>query len=164
LIDDDCLLTARNDGVPYPAVRDLLKPRFFDPLSAMDLQARGRIMQRLRSLFIGVATLLVPAMQAKALTLEVKEAEVGEEHGKPAVYFVLTGQSARSFWEFSKMNLPKRVIFRVDGRDIMKIWIVQELSAGRGVLEVESVNEAVALAIRLNSGKATLEVEEDYSQ
>jgi hypothetical protein len=75
-------------------------------------------MQRLRSLFIGVATLVVPAVQAKALTLEVKEAEVGEEHAKPAVFFLLTGQSARTFWEFSK--LPKRVIFRVDGRDIMK--------------------------------------------
>jgi preprotein translocase subunit SecD len=121
-------------------------------------------MQILRSVFIGVATLLVPAVEAKALTLEVKEAEVGEEHGKPAVYFVLTGQSARTFWEFSKKNLPKRVIFSVNGRDIMKIWIVQELSAGRGVLEVESVNEAVALAILLNSGKATLEVEEDGSQ
>jgi preprotein translocase subunit SecD len=121
-------------------------------------------MQRLRSVFIGVATLLVPAVQAEALTLEVKQAEVGEEHGKPAVYFVLTGQSARTFWEFSKKNLPKRVIFSVDGRVIMKIWIVQELSAGRGVLEVESVNKAVALAMRLNSGKATLEVEEDDSQ
>jgi preprotein translocase subunit SecD len=117
----------------------------------------------LRSVFIGAATLLVPAVQAKALTLEVKEAEVGEEHGKPAVYFELAEQSARTFWEFSKKNLPKRVIFRVDGRDIMKIWIVQELFAGRGVLEVESVNEAVALAIRLNSGKAALEVEEDLS-
>jgi hypothetical protein len=56
------------------------------------------------------------------------------------------------------------VIFRVDGRDIMKIWIIQELSAGRGVLYVESVNEAVALAIRLTSGKSTLEVEEEDSQ
>ena len=121
-------------------------------------------MRRLRSVFIGVATLLVSAVQAEALTLEVKEAEVGEEHGKPAVYFVLTGQSTRTFWEFSKENLPKRVIFRVDGRDIMKIWIIQELSAGRGVLYVESVNEAVALAIRLTSGKSTLEVEEEDSQ
>ncbi|HEY2528596.1 MAG TPA: hypothetical protein VGJ20_11725 [Xanthobacteraceae bacterium] len=99
-------------------------------------------------------------MQAKALALEVKEAEGGEEHGKPAVYFVLTAQSARTFWEFSKSNLPKRVIFRVDGRDVMEIWIVQELSAGRGVLEVKSVNEAVSLAIRLRSGKAILEVAE----
>ncbi|HEY2533623.1 MAG TPA: hypothetical protein VGJ20_37800 [Xanthobacteraceae bacterium] len=121
-------------------------------------------MRILRPVFISVATLIVPAVQAKALTLEVKEAEVGEEHGKPAVYFVLTGQSARTFWEFSKTNLPKRVIFRVDGRDIMKIWIVQELSAGRGVLEVESLNEATALAMGLNSGKATLEVEEDGSR
>jgi len=121
-------------------------------------------MQILRSVFIGIATLPALAVQAKALTLEVREAEVGEEHGKPAVYFVLTGPSARTFWEFSKTNLPKRVIFRLDGRDIMKIWIVQELSAGRGVLEVGSMNEAVALAIRLNSGKPGFEVEEDGSQ
>ena len=121
-------------------------------------------MQILRTVFIGVATLLALAVQAKALTLEVKEAEVGEERGKPVVHFVLTTQSTRTFWEFSKRNLPKRVIFSVDGREIMKIWIVQELSAGRGVLEVGSVNDAVALAMRLNSGKAILEVEEDGSQ
>jgi preprotein translocase subunit SecD len=121
-------------------------------------------MQILGAAFIGVAILLVPAVQAKALTLDVKAAEVGEERGGPAVYFALTGQSARTLQEFSKKNLPKRVIFRVDGRDVMKIWIVQELSAGTGVLKVESENEAIALAIRLNSGKATLEVEEDISQ
>jgi preprotein translocase subunit SecD len=121
-------------------------------------------MQILGPAFIAVATLLVPAVQAKALTLEVKAAEVGEEHGEPSVYFVLTGQSARALQEFSKKNLPKRVIFRADGGDVMKTGVVQALSSGTGVLKVESENEAVALTIRLNSGKATLEVEEDISQ
>ncbi len=98
---------------------------------------------------------------AETLKLEVKEAEVGEHwiSGKPTVEFVLTGQSAHTFWKFSKRNINKLVIFRVNGRDVMNIWIVQELPAERGALEVESVNEAIALAKRLNSGKAVLEVE-----
>jgi preprotein translocase subunit SecD len=121
-------------------------------------------MQMLGPVFIAVTTLLAPAVQAKALTLQVNAAEVGEEQGQPAVYFVLTRQSARTLQEFSRKNLPKRVIFRVDGHDVTKIWIVQELSAGTGALKVESENEAIALAIRLNSGKATFDVEEDISQ
>jgi len=103
--------------------------------------------------------------QAEALKLEVEEANIGEHWatGKPTVNFELTEQSARALWEFSKKNLDKPAIFRVDGHDVMKVWIKQELTAGRGVLEVESVNEAIALAKRLNSGKAILEVEEDLS-
>src|SRR5499427_8119435 len=103
--------------------------------------------------------------QAEALKLEVEEATVGEHwvSGKPTVDFILTEQSARALWEFSKKNIDKRATFRVDGHDVMKVWIKQELAAGRGVLEVESANEAIALAKRLNSGKAILEVEEDLS-
>jgi hypothetical protein len=40
---------------------------------------------------------------------------------------------------------------------------VQELPAGGGALEVGSMNEATALATRLNSGEAVLAVEEDLS-
>ena len=113
-----------------------------------------------------VVALLVPAMgHAEALKLEVEEATVGEHwvSGKPTVDFILTQQSARALWEFSKKNIDKRAIFRVDGHDVAKVWIIQELTAGRGVLAAESVNEAIALAKRLNSGKAILEVEEDLS-
>ena len=120
----------------------------------------------IRSVFLGLSALLMPAMgQAEALELEVKEANVGEHWvtGKPTVEFVLTEQSARTLWEFSKKNIDKRAIFRVDGHDVAKVWIIQELTVGRGVLVAESVNEAVALAKRLNSGKAILEVEEDLS-
>ena len=51
----------------------------------------------------------------------------------------------------------------MDGHDFGKVWIIQELTAGGGALVAESVNEAIALANRLNSGKAILEVEEDLS-
>ena len=72
-------------------------------------------------------------------------------------------QSARALCEFSKKNIDRPAIFRVDGHDVAKVWIIQELTAGGGVLAVESVNEAIALAKHLNSGKAILEVEEDLS-
>ena len=123
-------------------------------------------MRLIRSVFLGLSALLMLAMgQAEALKLEVEEANVGEHWvpGKPTVEFVLTGQSARALWEFSKKNIDKRAIFRVDGHDFGKVWIIQELTAGRGALVAESVNEAIALANRLKSGKAILEVEEDLS-
>ena len=123
-------------------------------------------MRLIRSVFLGLSVLLMPAMgQAEALKLEVEEANVGEHWvpGKPTVEFILTEQSARALWEFSKKNKDKRAIFRVDGHDVAKVWIIQELTEGRGVLAAESVNDAIALAKRLNSGKAILEVEEDLS-
>jgi preprotein translocase subunit SecD len=123
-------------------------------------------MRLIPAVFLVVSALLAPAVaQSEAIKLEVKEAKVGEHWvtGKPIVEFVLTDQSAHALWEFSKRNISKPVIFRVDGRDVMKIWIVQELPEGRGALEVGSMNEATALATRLNSGEAVLAVEEDLS-
>jgi hypothetical protein len=84
-------------------------------------------MRLIPAVFVVVSALLAPAVaQSEAIKLEVKEAKVGEHWvtGKPIVEFVLTDQSAHSLWEFSKRNINKPVIFRVDGRDVMKIWIV----------------------------------------
>jgi len=71
-------------------------------------------MRLILSVLLGLSALLMPAMgQAEALKLEVKEANVGEHWvtGKPTVEFVLTEQSARTLWEFSKKNIDKRARF-----------------------------------------------------
>jgi|SRR5215467_4730899 len=96
----------------------------------------------------------------EALKLEVKEAEVSEYHNDPAVLFVLTAQSADSFLAFTRKNMNKTMLFRVDGRDMIKPpRIVQEIPGGRGVLSTSNMDEAIALAERLNSGNADFEVE-----
>jgi preprotein translocase subunit SecD len=119
-----------------------------------------------RTVIVGAGILLMTSIaQAEPLKLEVKEAKAAEHWvtGRPTVEFALTERSAREFWEFSKKNIEKRMIFRVDGRDVTQVWIMQELPAGRGVLDAQSPDEAAALAKLLMSGEAVFEVIEDQS-
>lgn len=91
-------------------------------------------MRAVRSVVIGLAILLVPSMaMARALKLDVKGAEAGDHLGQPAVYVELTQYSAVAYLEFTKMNINKMVVFRLDGGGIQNVAI-REQKLGVGAL------------------------------
>ncbi len=58
-------------------------------------------MRSVRWVGVCLASVLLSAVAiAGPLKLEVKEAEAGDHLQQHAVYFTLTAQSARAFWEF----------------------------------------------------------------
>jgi preprotein translocase subunit SecD len=114
------------------------------------------------ALFSVLAISLVPALAlADALNLEVTRADVGEHIGQHAVYIELTRQSAVDYARFTKKNIGNIVVFRVGGNSIQRPKIVSMIANGDVILITKSVNEAVFLAEQLNSGKTSLEVEEE---
>ncbi len=95
---------------------------------------------------------------AEALKLDLKEAIVGDCMGYPAVYFELQTQSARAYFEFMRKSLNKVVIFRVDGREILRAVAGTYFLKSYAIFPAWDTNEAIALAERLNSGSSDFEI------
>jgi preprotein translocase subunit SecD len=119
-------------------------------------------MRMVRLVGIGMIALLLPvAAFAEALKLRITDAYVDREG---TIGIVMTDKSARDFFEFMIKNLSKVVIFRADGREIMRPIIGSPLPSGTGFsIRVHDTNlnvrEARTLAWRLKSGQADFEVE-----
>jgi preprotein translocase subunit SecD len=113
----------------------------------------------MRLVGIALTAFMVPLVAvAEALKLEIKDAHAD---GQGLIDVEMTDKSARDFFEFTKTNLNKAVIFRIDGREISRPVIRSPIPGGRGLFRDmnRSIEEAIALAERLKSGKADLEVE-----
>jgi len=105
--------------------------------------------------FIGVAT-------AEPLLIEIVRAEVGFDQriGQPIISFTMAEASRRLFAEFTRQNVGRAMEVRVDGRVIMTPVIREPIVGGTGqLLGGFSTAEANALAERLSTGNAKIEVE-----
>ena len=80
--------------------------------------------------------------------------------GEPIVSFKMNAASARAFTDLTTKSVGKPMEFRVDGRVIMKPVIREPILGVTGQISGSfSVDEAKALAERLASGAAKLELE-----
>jgi hypothetical protein len=74
----------------------------------------------------------------------------------------MTDKSRADFFELTGKHINKTVIVRIDGREAARPMIREPVnlqSGGRLILDIMSIEEALALAERLEAGKATLEAE-----
>ena len=79
---------------------------------------------------------------------------------EPIVSFKMNAASARAFAELTQRSVGKPMEFRVDGRVVMKSVIREPILGGGGQISGSfSVDEAKAVAERLSSGAAKLELE-----
>jgi preprotein translocase subunit SecD len=102
-----------------------------------------------------------PAM-AEPLALEVAKAAVSVEPrtNQALITFTLKEASRRSFADFTAANVGRTIEIRIDGRVMMKPVIREPITGGIGqVAGSFSAGEAKAIADRLTSGAARLEVE-----
>ena len=110
-----------------------------------------------------VAGILVTIATAVAqpLLLDVQSTGVGYDSTthEPVVFFRLTPASAKLFAEFTSKNVGRRMSISVDGRAYSEPIIREPITGGTGQLMGSlSVREAKALASRLSSGGAKVEV------
>jgi preprotein translocase subunit SecD len=113
----------------------------------------------LSGLFLCV-TLAIAAAQPLLLEVQTAEAEFDQRTGQPIVTFRLTADSARRFAAFTQNNVGRAAEFRVDGRTLMKPVIREPILGGTGQISASlTVEQAKALAARLSSGNARIEVE-----
>ena len=109
-----------------------------------------------------VATMATIAVAiAQPLLLDVQSSGVGYDGGtgEPIVMFRFTTESARLFADFTRNNVGRRMAISVDGRVYTEPIIREPITGGAGQLMGGfSVREAKALASRLSSGAAKVEV------
>jgi preprotein translocase subunit SecD len=105
--------------------------------------------------------LAVPA-SAQPIRLEVATASAAFDArtSEPVVSFRLTPESTKVFAELTKKNVGRAMAIIADGRVISKPIIREPIVGGSGQLSGNmTAADAKALAERLASGKARLEVE-----
>jgi preprotein translocase subunit SecD len=99
---------------------------------------------------------------SEPLKVELVSAVAGfdQRTREPIVSFKMNAASARAFAELTQRSVGKPMEFRVDGRVVMKPVIREPILGGGGQISgAFSVDEAKALAERLASGAAKLELE-----
>ena len=111
-----------------------------------------------------LGALLVSALSAIAqpTQLEVAAASLGFDRrtSEPVVTFRMTPASAKLFAELTSKNVGRPMAIIVDGRVILKTVIREPILGGSGQISGNlTPDDAKALAERLASGKARLEVE-----
>ena len=96
---------------------------------------------------------------AAPLSLTVTNAMVGSLSGEPVLLISLSSSSARDFAQFSISHLNQAVAILIDHKVVMKPVIRDPILGGSLEISWESAADCAALAERINTGKATVEVE-----
>ena len=106
--------------------------------------------------------LLVPdiaASETLAIDLVGASLERDQQTGQPVIAIVMTPASGRAFAGLTARNVTKPLEFRVDGRAVMKPVIREPVLGGKVQISGVDADEGRAVAERLSSGAAKLEVE-----
>ena len=107
-----------------------------------------------------VASAAVAAAEPIVIEIESAQANFDQRTSEPVVAFKMTAASQRLFGEFTSKNVGRKAEIRVDGRALMAPVIREPILGGSGQIAAGfKLDEAKALADRLSSGRARMEVE-----
>jgi preprotein translocase subunit SecD len=103
----------------------------------------------------------VGAASAQPLQLKLRTAAPAFDlrNGQPMVSVRMTEESARDFARFTTENVGRTLDIRVDGKIVLQPIVREPIWGGAGQIPVANAEEGRALAARLASGAAILEVE-----
>ena len=118
----------------------------------------------LRGWFLTAGLLVASTAVAAAepLSIEIARAQVGFDPrtNEPVISFRMSEASKRVFADFTTKNVGRKVEIRVDGRALMAPVIREPILGGMGQIAAGlKLDEAKALADRLSSGRAKMEIE-----
>ena len=122
---------------------------------------KARLFQFVLWFSIAAASFLGTAA-AQPVLLEVQKAEAAFDRrtNEPVVTFWMTDASQKVFAEFTAKHVGRPMALIVDGRVITKPIIREPIIGGQGQIAGNfTVEDAKALAERLSSGKARIEIE-----
>ena len=116
----------------------------------------------LRSVAFFIAVLLASPLTAEPVVLSVSSAEaaVDEANGLPAVWILLDEDAAADFEALTGANVGLTMVFRIDGEAVMSPVIRTAIKGGSLLIAGDMTeDEAGAIAARIASGEAAVEVE-----
>jgi preprotein translocase subunit SecD len=102
------------------------------------------------------------AALAAALSLTVLKAEAIADRatGEPVVSITFDAASTEAFAAFTRDNVGRKTVVRIDGEDVMSPIIREPILGGEVQISGSmTMADAKALAARLSSGDARIEVE-----
>jgi preprotein translocase subunit SecD len=118
----------------------------------------------IRSIPVVVAILaaFVSAALAAALSLTVLKAEAISDMatGQPVVSITFDAASTEAFADFTRDNVDRNTVLRIDGEEVMRAIIREPIL--KGTVQISgnmTIADARDLAARLASGDAVIEVE-----
>jgi preprotein translocase subunit SecD len=118
----------------------------------------------IRSIPVVVAILaaFVSAALAAALSLTVLKAEAISDMatGQPVVSITFDAASTEAFADFTRDNVGRNTVVRIDGEEVMRAIIREPIL--KGTVQISgnmTIADARDLAARLASGDAVIEVE-----
>jgi preprotein translocase subunit SecD len=110
------------------------------------------------ALLVGFSTVALAA----ALSLTVLEAEAIADRatGEPVVSITFDAASTEAFAAFTRNNVGRKTVIRIDGEDVMSPIIREPILGGSVQISGNmTMADATHLAARLTSGDAVIEVE-----
>lgn len=116
----------------------------------------------IRSILAALALVVATAASAAPLSLTVLKAEAiaDKATGQPVVSITFDAASTEAFAAFTRDNVGKLTVVRIDGEEIMRPVIREPIL--EGMVQISGTMtpaDAEDLARRLTAGDATIEVE-----
>jgi preprotein translocase subunit SecD len=120
------------------------------------------MLQGVRFVFAAVAVFVATAAVANPLTLTVLKAEAISDMatGEPVVSISFDAASTEAFAAFTRDNVGRKTVIRIDGEEIMRPIIREPILGGEVLISGNmTMADAGDLALRLTLGDARIEVE-----